>query len=81
MDVTPGQAPGGTLPERGPPDQLPQVLARVVPSGGVSVTLVEPSLGVEVSDDTAFEHGRWRHLTRFVRPRPDLSPAEVVPPV
>lgn len=49
--------------------------------GRVSITRVEPSLVVEVSADSAFEHGRWPHETTFVRPRPDLVPAEAVPPV
>lgn len=47
----------------------------------VSITKVEPSLVVEVSADSAFDHGRWRHVTQFVRPRPDLAPAEAAPPV
>jgi ATP-dependent DNA ligase len=34
---------------------------------------VEPTLVVEVAADRAFDHGRWRHLTRYVRPRPDLD--------
>lgn len=41
------------------------------------VVLVEPLLVIEVSADTAREHGRWRHVVRFVRPRPDLTPAEI----
>lgn len=45
-----------------------------------AVTLVEPTLVVEVSADTALERGRWRHVTRFVRARPDLSPTEVSAP-
>ena len=47
--------------------------------GPTAVTRVEPTLVVEVSADTAVEQGRWRHLTRFVRTRPDLSPDEVSP--
>ena len=39
----------------------------------VAVTRVEPTVVVEVEADTAFEHGRWRHLTRYRRLRPDLS--------
>jgi hypothetical protein len=48
--------------------------------GKVAVALVEPVLVVDISADTAFEHGKWRHLTRFVRVRPDLSPDDVVAP-
>jgi ATP-dependent DNA ligase len=42
--------------------------------GGLQlVHLVEPTLVVEVSADRAFDHGRWRHLTRYVRVRPDVA--------
>jgi hypothetical protein len=44
------------------------------------VTLVEPTAVVEIAADSAVEHGRWRHLTKFVRTRPDLTPDEVAPP-
>jgi ATP-dependent DNA ligase len=44
------------------------------------VTLVEPTLVVEVHADSAFEHGRWRHLTRYLRARPDLLPGDVPTP-
>ena len=39
----------------------------------VAITRVTPTVVVEVEADTAFEHGRWRHLTRYRRVRPDLS--------
>lgn len=38
----------------------------------VAITRVDPVLVVEVEADTAFEHGRWRHLTRYCRVRWDL---------
>ena len=38
----------------------------------INVQLVDPTLVVEISADNAHEHGRWLHLTRFVRVRPDL---------
>jgi hypothetical protein len=41
------------------------------------VTLVEPALVVEVLADTAQQHGHWRHVVRYVRPRPDLTAAEL----
>jgi ATP-dependent DNA ligase len=44
--------------------------------GPQKVTLVAPDLVVEIAADAAIDRGRWRHLTRFVRARPDLSPAE-----
>jgi ATP-dependent DNA ligase len=43
----------------------------------ILITKVEPTLVVEVSADSAFEHGRWRHITKFIRPRPDLTPDEL----
>lgn len=39
----------------------------------LAVTRVTPTVVVEVEADTAFEHGRWRHLTRYRRLRLDLS--------
>lgn len=39
----------------------------------VVITRVAPTVVVEVEADTAFEYGRWRHLTRYRRLRPDLS--------
>lgn len=47
---------------------------------GHTVHRVSPLLVVEVSADTAFEHGRWRHLVRFVRTRQDLDPQTIGPP-
>ncbi|WP_208430700.1 MULTISPECIES: ATP-dependent DNA ligase [Aeromicrobium] len=41
------------------------------------VTLVEPTLVVEVSVDSSTDRGRWRHPARLVRARPDLNVAEV----
>ena len=38
----------------------------------VAITRVAPIVVVEVDADTAFEHGRWRHLTRYRRLRLDL---------
>ncbi|MEU9886865.1 hypothetical protein [Sphaerisporangium sp. NPDC051011] len=36
---------------------------------------LEPVVEIEV--DVAAEHGRWRHALRYLRPRPDLDPADV----
>ena len=41
------------------------------------VHLVEPTLVVEVSADKALDHGRWRHVVRYVRPRPDIEAASI----
>ena len=37
----------------------------------------EPAVVVEIDADAAFEHGRWRHATRFRRVRLDLQPDEI----
>ena len=46
----------------------------------VAIVRVQQDLVVEVAADTAFEHGRWRHVTTFIRPRPDLRPADTTWP-
>jgi ATP-dependent DNA ligase len=38
---------------------------------------VEPTVVVEVVADRSTDHGRWRHVTRYVRVRTDLDPAQV----
>ncbi|MEU5241662.1 ATP-dependent DNA ligase [Streptomyces lydicus] len=43
----------------------------------LSVTLVEPTLVVEVSGDTAVDAGRWRHPVRVVRVRGDMAPRDI----
>ena len=43
-------------------------------------TQVRPELVVELVVDTAVEQHRWRHPARFVRLRPDLDPADLMPP-
>jgi ATP-dependent DNA ligase len=84
LDVGSAQAVGAVLspPQGGPhpwPTQLPSVLL-----GGLAgrrparaVALADPSVVVEVSVDTAFDRGRWRHLARFVRLRPDVDARDV----
>lgn len=62
----PAQMPSGWLGQWGGPAH--------------TVHRVTPLLVVEVSADTAFEHGRWRHLVRFVRTREDLDPSAIGPP-
>jgi ATP-dependent DNA ligase len=71
------------------PPQRPHPWPRVLPAGGtgalggpraLSVTLVEPELVVEVAADAAFEHGRWRHYTRLLRIRHELSAGDVARP-
>jgi ATP-dependent DNA ligase len=46
----------------------------------VEVVRVQPDLVIEVAADTAFEHGRWRHVTTFIRSRPDLRPSDTTWP-
>ncbi|MFI0793043.1 ATP-dependent DNA ligase [Micromonospora rubida] len=43
----------------------------------VPYTRVEPTVVAEVEVDVAYEHGRWRHHSRFLRIRAELEPAEV----
>ncbi|HET6394205.1 MAG TPA: ATP-dependent DNA ligase, partial [Blastococcus sp.] len=45
----------------------------------VALTRVEPAVVVEVSADAALQAGVFRHPLRFVRVRPDLSPADLPP--
>jgi ATP-dependent DNA ligase len=59
------------------PPELPTGRMGRFGGGKVAVQLVDPTLVVEVSADNAFEQGKWRHLTRFVRTRPDLTASEV----
>ncbi|MDA2803952.1 ATP-dependent DNA ligase [Nocardiopsis suaedae] len=40
-------------------------------------TRVEPELVVEIEPDVSVSGGKWRHLVRYVRPRPDLAPGDV----
>ncbi|NSX36454.1 ATP-dependent DNA ligase [Pseudarthrobacter oxydans] len=47
--------------------------------GPVSLTLVDP-LVVEISADAAWTGNAFRHAVRYLRPRPELSPADVVLP-
>ncbi len=46
----------------------------------IDIVRVQPDVVVEVAADTAFEHGRWRHVTTFIRPRPDLRPGDTTWP-
>lgn len=46
-------------------------------SGRRETLPVVPSLVVEVSTDSTVQGSRWRNPMRFVRVRPDLTPAEV----
>jgi ATP-dependent DNA ligase len=48
--------------------------------GDIDIIRVRPDVVVEVAADNAFEHGRWRHVTTFVRPRPDLRPGDTTWP-
>ena len=46
----------------------------------VDIVRVQPDVVVDVAADNAFEHGRWRHVTTFIRPRPDLRPTDTTWP-
>jgi ATP-dependent DNA ligase len=62
----------------------PEIPARRVAgfgrSGSLPVDLVEPALVIEIEADPAFEHGRWRHVTRYRRLRRELHPDDLAPP-
>jgi hypothetical protein len=58
------------------PAELPARRMGHFGAGRLPVTLVEP-LVVEISADQSFEHAKWHHIVRFVRPRPDLAVGEV----
>jgi hypothetical protein len=61
------------------PSQLPHALLGGLagPRPPTTVVRVEPTVVVEVSVDTAFERGRWRHIARFVRIRADIEPGGI----
>jgi ATP-dependent DNA ligase len=67
------------LPQGEHPWPLPLPSSRFgqTPGGEVDYTQVAPELVVEVETDTAFEQGRWRHATRYLRLRADLAPEDV----
>jgi ATP-dependent DNA ligase len=65
-------------PPRHPwPPRLPASRFGQMPSDEIDYVQVAPELVVEIEADTAFEQGRWRHATRFLRVRHDLVPTDV----
>ncbi|GAA4758157.1 ATP-dependent DNA ligase [Actinomycetospora chibensis] len=59
------------------PLRLPSSRFGQTPGSEIEYTQVEPELAVEVETDTAYEQGRWRHATKYLRLRPDLAPEDV----
>jgi hypothetical protein len=55
------------------PDTLPSSRFGQLFGERVAYTKVSPELVVEIEHDLAHEHDRYRHLTRFIRVRPDLA--------
>jgi ATP-dependent DNA ligase len=55
------------------PPRLPASRFGQMPGDEIDYVQVAPELVVEIEADTAFEQGRWRHATRFLRVRHDLS--------
>jgi hypothetical protein len=49
------------------------------PSEPVHYVQAAPTTIVELDVDTAYEHHRWRHPSRFVRIRADLHPQDLSP--
>jgi ATP-dependent DNA ligase len=61
----------------------PDVSSRAGSWGSASrrpVTRVEPTLVVEVETDSTYQYGRFRHVTRLLRLRPDLSAQDLAAP-
>jgi ATP-dependent DNA ligase len=59
------------------PSRLPSSRFGQTPGGEVEYTQVAPELVVEIETDTAYEQGRWRHATTYLRLRPDLAPSDL----
>jgi ATP-dependent DNA ligase len=59
------------------PSRLPASRFGQIPGEEIDYVQVAPELVVEIEADTAFEQGRWRHATRFLRVRHDLVPTDV----
>lgn len=59
------------------PDRMPARWLGDWASDTTRLRHVQPLLVVEVSADTAFEHGRWRHQVRYMRVRTDKAPTTV----
>ncbi|MDD7966165.1 ATP-dependent DNA ligase [Actinomycetospora lemnae] len=59
------------------PPRLPSSRFGQTPGIEIEYTQVAPELVVEVETDTAFEQGRWRHATKFLRLRADLAPGDL----
>lgn len=62
------------------PEQMPGGWLGQWVDGDRTVIRVEPRLVVEVSADTSFEHGRFRHQMRYVRACADKAPEQVTRP-
>lgn len=59
------------------PSRLPASRFGQIPGDEIDYVQVEPELIVEIEADTAFEQGRWRHATRFLRVRHDLAATDL----
>jgi hypothetical protein len=59
------------------PSTIPSSRFGQLLSEPVEYTKVAPTAVVELDVDTAFEHHRWRHPTRFVRVRAELRPTDL----
>jgi ATP-dependent DNA ligase len=62
------------------PRRLPSSRLGQTPGTEIEDTQVAPELVVEIETDTAYEQGRWRHATKYLRPtRPRArgGPADV----
>lgn len=64
----------GSRPVVRRPETLPATRFGQLPGQRVSYTQAEPALVVEFEHDAAWERGRFRHATTFVRLRAELRP-------
>jgi hypothetical protein len=69
-------APAGRHPW---PETLPSSRFGQLPGQRVRYTQAEPALVMEFEHDSAWETGRFRHATTFVRLRSELRPADLSP--
>lgn len=58
------------------PDSLPSARWGSGRGDPVALTPVEPTV-IEIAADTAWDGRRFRHSVRYLRPRPELAPADV----
>lgn len=81
LTATQGRSLSESLEDADPTHPWPQDVPanRFGSSSRVTITLVNPTVVVEVDADVALHAGAWRHSLRYQRQRPDLTPSDVPP--